>query len=164
MKLINEKGKLFGIINVVDLAVLLIVLVAALAVVFKLTGGDIKTPVAAQQKKVTVTLQSTMKKDSLLTAFKKGDQLMYGKLFIPDAYIENVELKPSIVHVQLPSGEIVPTPDPLYRDIYITFTAKAEEGASVLKIGNSEVRIGATYVIYTSNAQTACYVTGIEYE
>jgi hypothetical protein len=164
MKLINEKGKLFGIINVVDLAVLLIVVVAALAVVFKMTGGDIKTPVAVQQKKVTVTLVSTMKKDYMLTAFKEGDQLMYGKLFIPDAYIEEVELTPYIANVTLPTGEIVPTPDPVYKDIIIKFTAKAEEGASVLKIGNSEIRVGATYVICTQNAQSACYVTAIEYE
>jgi len=164
MKLINEKGKLFGIINVVDLAVLVIVIVAVLAVAFRITGGDIKTPVPVQQKKVTVTLLATAKRDYMFTAFKKGDQLMYGKLFVPDAYIEEVELVPSMVNVPLPSGEMVAAPDPLCKDIIIKVTAKAEEGESVLKIGNSEIRVGATYVLSTQNAQAACYVTAIEYE
>ena len=56
MKIINEKGKLFGIINVVDL----LVLVAAIAVVagvgYKLFAKQIKE-VASPQVSLTMTFQ-----------------------------------------------------------------------------------------------------------
>lgn len=162
MKIINEKGRLFGIINVVDLAVLIIVVLVAFAAVVKLSGGNIKAPIASAKKEVAITLKAPSKSSSLLTAFNKGDQLMYGKLFI-DAYIQNVELTPTMVNVQLPTGEIIPTPDPVFKDIFITFTSKVDAGQDVLVIGNSEIRIGTTYNINTKSASTACYVMKIEY-
>ena len=58
MKIINEKGKLFGIINVVDL----LVLVAAIAVVagvgYKLFAKQIKE-VASPQVSLTMTVRRT---------------------------------------------------------------------------------------------------------
>lgn len=164
MKIINEKGKLFGIINIVDLAVLLVILLIAFAAAVKLTGGEIKTPITGAKKNVTITLKAPSKSDALLTAFNKGDQLMYGNLFIDGAYIQKVELTPTMVTVPLPTGEVVKAQDPILNDINITFTAPVTTDSNVIKIGGAEIRIGATYVINTRNAQAACYVTGIEYD
>lgn len=163
MKIVNEKGKLFGIINIVDLAVLLIVLLLAYAVAVKLSGGSINTPITSNRKTVTVTVKAPSKSDIMLDVFKKGDQLMYGSVFIDDTYIQKVESFPTMVNVPLPTGEIVPTPDPVYKDIFITFTTPVDTGSNVIKVGDSMVRIGGQFNLFTKNAVATCYVMEIEY-
>lgn len=162
MKIVNEKGKLFGIINIVDLAVLLIVLLLAYAAAVKFSGGQINTPITSSRKTVTVTIKAPSKSDIMLDVFKKGDQLMYGNTFIDGAYIQKVENKPTMVNVQLPTGEIVPTPDPVYKDIFITFAAPVDAGSNVLKVGSSELRIGLQFNLYTKSAFAACYIMEVE--
>jgi len=164
MKIVNEKGKLFGIINIVDLAVLLIALVVVYAAAIKFSGGEINTPITNSKRTATVTIMGLGQQDYLFSAFKKGDQLMYGKLYIDDTYIQNVELKPFIINATLPTGKVIPTEDPRKKDIYITFTTPVDANSSVLKVGSTEVRVGETFVIYTKNSKSACYVTEIKYD
>ena len=56
MKIINEKGKLFGIINLVDLVCLLLVLLVAAGVGWKLLGPKVEEAVAP-----TTTMTSTFR-------------------------------------------------------------------------------------------------------
>lgn len=164
MKIVNEKGKLFGIINIVDLAVLLVVLLLAYAAAVKFTGGQINTPITSSRKLITVTVKAPSKSNFMVDVFEKGDQLMYGNLFIDDTYIKKVESEPTMVNVQLPSGDIVPTQDPVYKDIYITFTAPVDPGSNVIKIGDSLIRVGAQFNLFTKNAYTMTYVMSVEYD
>lgn len=163
MKIVNEKGKLFGIINIVDLAVLLIVLLLAYAAAVKFSGGQINTPITSSKKTVTVTVKAPSKSDFMLDVFKKGDQLMYGNLFIDGTFIQKVESFPTMVNVQLPTGEIVPTPDPVYKDIFITFTTPVDTDSNVIKIGNSMVRIGGQFDLFTKDAAATCFVMEVDH-
>ena len=56
MKIINEKGKLFGVINVVDLLVLLAAIAVIAGVGYKLFAPQIAS-VAARQVPMTVTVR-----------------------------------------------------------------------------------------------------------
>ena len=46
MKIIDEKGKLFGLINLVDMLVLLFILLVAGGVIWKIFGGQVQELVA----------------------------------------------------------------------------------------------------------------------
>ena len=54
MKLINEKGKLFGLINVVDLCCLLIILLVAVGFGWKILGPQVQASVAPTAEMTTV--------------------------------------------------------------------------------------------------------------
>lgn len=164
MKIVNEKGKLFGIINIVDLAVLLVVLLLAYAAAVKFSGGEINTPITSSKKNVTITLMAQGVQDHLFSAFNKGDQLMYGNLFIDDAYIQNVVLNTSIINAALPTGKVITTEDPRRKDIYITFTASVDANSNVIKVGDSAIRVGVSYLLVTKNSQVSCTVTDIKYD
>ena len=56
MKIINEKGKLFGVINIVDLLVLLAVIAVAAGVGYKLFAPQIANA-TAKQVPMTVTVR-----------------------------------------------------------------------------------------------------------
>ena len=56
MKIVNEKGKLFGIINVIDLVVILVIAIVAVAAVYKFAApaaGDVIAP----KSDMTVTMR-----------------------------------------------------------------------------------------------------------
>ena len=53
MKLIDEKGRLFGKLNLIDLAVVVIVVVAVAAVAMKVFGNKAVSAVTSQQVKLT---------------------------------------------------------------------------------------------------------------
>lgn len=55
MKIVNEKGKLFGIINVVDLVILLAVVVVVGAIIWQVFGNRV-TDAVSKQEEVTIVV------------------------------------------------------------------------------------------------------------
>ena len=54
MKLVDEKGKLFGKLNIVDLLVIIVIVAAAVLLAFKLLGGSGGVGAAVPQVTYTV--------------------------------------------------------------------------------------------------------------
>lgn len=163
MKLINEKGKFLGLINIIDLAVLLVLLLVVFAAAVKLTGGNIKAPIASAKTRVTVVTRTQARPEWLAKSFNPGDQLMNGNLFVDDTFITNVEIKPFMVNVSLPSGELILAEDPELREIYFTITSLVDTSPNQRKIGDIVLRIGNQFNIYTKNAQVGSTIASIEY-
>ena len=57
MKLIDEKGRLFGKINLIDLLVVLLIVAVLAAVVWKLGGSRAAAAVAGTEKKAVYTVE-----------------------------------------------------------------------------------------------------------
>jgi len=151
MKVINEKGKLFGIINVVDLMCLLIIVLLAAGIGWKVLGPQVQATVAP-----TATMTSTFRirgtqaytLEELERNNLVGQQLVMGTGYV-DAYITDVEYVPYRVQVTTDDGTIVDAEDPIKKDVIITVESKIASGAPVLKIGTQEVRAGRTFTLKT---------------
>ncbi|MBP7176467.1 MAG: DUF4330 domain-containing protein [Thermoclostridium sp.] len=118
MKIINEKGKLFGIINIIDLALLLVI--AALAVgallYMKREGG----PVAElQTKDFYVTIFCKENRPEVTDAIKVGDKLYFGNAYT-NLEITDVKAEPAKMDVPMPDGTLVAADHPVLKDIYVT--------------------------------------------
>ena len=96
MKLIDEKGKLFGLINLVDLACLLLILLVLAGVGWKLLGPKVEEAVAPTAKMTTVlrirgaypyTLDWLHENDLV------GEKLVMGTGYV-DATVTKVEFFP----------------------------------------------------------------------
>jgi hypothetical protein len=159
MKIINEKGRLFGIINVIDLSVLLVLVLITGAVAFKVTGGNIATS-SGGIKEITFVVKAPQKYDFVAQAFKEGDRLTYGNIFL-DAEIASVRFEPAKISAPNAEGKLIAANDPVYNDIYLTIKARLNTNTPVLKLGNYEVRVGATYVVTTQRAAVAAFVQEI---
>ena len=91
MKIIDEKGKLFGLINAVDLLVLVAVLLVLGAAVYKIKGKDDaqNTP-----KTVRVTVLAPAIRPEMLTNVQVGDKMVTGSNFT-NVEIKDFEIKPA---------------------------------------------------------------------
>ncbi|MBR6747723.1 MAG: DUF4330 domain-containing protein [Clostridia bacterium] len=158
MKLINEKGKLFGLINLVDLGCILIVVLLAAGLGWKLLGNQVQTAVAP-----TTTMTTTMRVrgvypyafDDFANYDFVGEKLVMGTGFV-DAVITDVAVEPYHVQNVTADGDLVPCDDPERVDIVFTVESQVPSGSAVYKIGTQEVRMGRTFIlktdIYEANA------------
>jgi len=159
MKIIDEKGKLFGLINIIDLSVVLVVLLVIGGIAYK----SIQTETDGEDiRNVLVTVKCTyLKSEAIPKAFKKGDRLVASNAFVPDAFIEDVSYYTSDYGAETDDGRVVAAKHPLLTDAIITIKAKVNVSGPIMKIGPQEIRIGSTYLVKTSNAEAYGIVESI---
>jgi len=163
MKLINEKGKLFGIINVVDLMCLLIIVLIAVGFGWKILGPQVQATVAPTTK-MTTTLRIRGVYPYMLDELERnnleGQQLVMGTGYV-DAYITSVSYEPYIIQLNTADGQVVDALDASKQDVIITVESEVSSGAAILKIGTQEVRAGRTFTLKTRTFETSAYVDSV---
>ena len=147
MKIINEKGKLFGIINVVDL----LVLVAAIAVV-----AGVGYKLFAKQIKATPFLVNEVQRNSQV-----GKSLVNGNSYV-NAQITDMKIDDYNQQVTTADGRIVTATDPEKKDLVFTITTKVSKGTPAPAIGTQEVRAGRTFIVKTNDFETTGNIDSVD--
>lgn len=150
MKLVNEKGKLFGVINLVDLLVLLFILLVAGGIVWKIFGSQVSELVTPTKEiTYTVRIKSTLPRyyDELVSR-PFPQQLAAGDSLIENAYIVSAEKEPYITQIGTDDGKLVNVTDPMRIDIICTIKAVVNDSA-IIKVGPQEVRAGKDHYVKT---------------
>lgn len=163
MKVINEKGKLFGIINIVDLLALLLVLFVAAVVAWKLFGDSIaetaeKNREAAEREqalanrvKVTYTVRCTNQRESAFEELEKfgyPQQLAVNEGVIDGAFVTAAYSEPATGIFADSEGVGVESTYGSRIDIVATIEALVPPDAFIT-VGSQEVRVGKTYTVKT---------------
>ena len=151
MKIVNEKGKLFGLVNLVDLFVILAVLLGIAGVSWRVLGDTARDRLAPQVEMTVVTrirgasvyLTSELERNPLT-----GKQMVAGNSYI-DAVITEFRFEDYIAPIATDDGRFITAVDSDRKDIVITFTAKIPRGTPTPKVGTQEVRVGRTMLIKT---------------
>ena len=156
MKIINEKGKLFGLINIVDFLVLL----AALAVIgglgWKLRGTQVVeavSPTVTMRTQLRVRGMMPVVYNDLLEHSQVGKQLVSGNAFV-DAKIVDMWTDDYVIQVQCADGRIVNSTDPTKKDVIFVVESEVTKGTPTPKIGTQEVRMGRTFILKTNDFET----------
>lgn len=164
MKLINEKGKLFGIINVVDLVILVAVLAVAGAIGWQLLGSKVNDAVAPQVELTTeVAIIGTAPR--ILTEIERqdlvGQKIVAGNEYL-NAEITDVKIEDYVVQAIRDDGVIVDATDPSKKDVIITIKTTVAKGTPSPKIGSQEVRAGRTYIVKTQTFECSGTIRYVE--
>ncbi len=163
MKLLDDKGRIFGIINIIDLLVLAAFMAVVLLAGYKLLGSS-SGPIGVSevgQKEVYFTVKCYARLKAPATAFKPGDQLVSVTKFV-SAFIEKVSYENAIVTVQTEDGRIVAAEDPTRVDITVEIKAKMDTSGDLLKLGSQEVAVGKSFIVKTKTTEATGYVTDID--
>ena len=165
MKIVNEKGKLFGGINLVDLLIVIALLLAIAAVGYKVLAKPVTAAVAPEQKAtVVMRVRGCMPylADELLTV-QPGDKLVAGNDFV-DAQVEAVEAVPYIVTATTATGSVVASEDPIKKDVMFTVSCTGNPDAPVFKIGNQEARAGRGFTFKTKRVEIEAIVETVRFD
>jgi len=145
---IMKNGRLFGLINIIDLLALLLVVLVIAGVGYSLLGSkaqDIVNPDV--EMLATMRIRGAMPHlyDELVASDKR---IVSGNSFL-DAEVVSVEKIPYVVQTSTSEGVIVDATDPTKVDIIIVVKAYVSQGTPSPKIGAQEVRTGRTYTLKT---------------
>lgn len=152
MKLIDEKGKLFGKVNVIDLVVALLIIFLVAAVGYKFLGPEIAASPNAQGE-ITAVIRFTFRTDDVVKSVQPGQKLVFGTNYIPDAYIADVSFVVSDYITTDAEGKIHVEKHPQYKDLYVTIKATTNTNAAILKVGTQEIAQGKNFYVKTQTTE-----------
>jgi len=152
MKLIDEKGKLFGKVNLIDFVVVCLAIFLVTAVCYKLIGPKIATSQLAQGE-VTAVVKFTFRSDNMIKAIQKGQQLVFGTNYISDAFITDVKSNLADYTSSDAQGKVHYEKHPVLKDMYVTIKAKINTNVPILKIGTQELAQGKKFILKTQTIE-----------
>lgn len=162
MGIINKKGKIFGIINVIDLAVivLLALVVGGGISRFKRTAPQ----VIAQSQKAIVEVQISEVRQATVDAANVGDNVYHydrGQLFgtIVDKKVENIQRE-----VETSDGNIVLAEVPERYNVLLYIEADATDFTDNISIGGEQIRVGAQYRLKNKSIAVFTTVLNVEFK
>ena len=153
-KIVDEKGRLFGKINVIDLIVLVLIVAVAAVVALKFLGKDAGIPGDNSTTQIEYTVKVPLVQESVYEAVKaqveaEGEraQLMADGSML-DAYVLDVSSEPYLIPVEKEDGTVVASAQPGY--VSVNFTIRATITNPITQaVGTQEVRIGKTHIVKT---------------
>lgn len=149
MKIIDEKGRLFGKINLIDLLVILVIVIAAAALLWKFGGKRATEAVTAKPKTATFTIvaQDVPEEVCRFAETQVGQQLTNSDKLI----------NATVVSTAYKTVEGQKNPD-----LYIVVEADVSYASYVYKVGTQEVRVGFDYIVKTSEFEMTGTVCNLE--
>ncbi len=155
MKVVDEKGKIFGKLNIIDLLVILLLIVAVCLVAIKVLRHDGAGNGSGTTLTYTVEIDGVAKSvyeevKSFLPADGSGDQLMANGALV-DAYVTDVKAIPHVNYGVNDAGQATVSTEQNGR-LDLIFTVRANVFNTITnEVGTQEVRVGKTHILKTTH-------------
>ena len=159
MKIIDKKGRLFGLINIVDL--LIIILLLALVAVGVKRFGNKAAVGEATTKKGVITAEIKDVRDVTAKNVKVGDPIydydkgtLIGKILTAEVepYKDETEYQGKFFNAEVPGK---------YR-VIMTIDADVKETQDFYQVGTEQIRVGAEMRIKNKSISSFMTILGIE--
>ena len=148
MKIIDKNGRLFGKLNLIDLAVIVVVVAVVAALGMKLFGNDAVEAVTSPDVQITYQVVCEDVPEAVAdycTENYSGQLLSSGKLL--NAYITGCEA--------------VETPDETI-NLYFTIEGTSSYSGNTYAMGSQEVRVGMEHLVKTSDIECNGIICALE--
>lgn len=160
MKIIDEKGRLFGIINVIDLVLLLLIAAIAVGIGYKYVAGDgnlFKTK-APETKDYLVTFFCPRSPAQAASLLKVGDRLFYDSYGELDAVVESVD---ATAAAAIPSEFETDRYFPDMRDITVVVRVSSSAADKRIMMAGIQLNIGKELLFKTYRVEIPAYIIDI---
>lgn len=151
--MVDEKGKLFGKINIIDLLVLIVVIIVAIVLGIRLLGKSNYLPTAENQGATIEYVARVSRMDpaayeAVKAHIDSGENQLMASGEMLDAYITGMTVAPNVGVIETADGRRLEVEDPYYVDVYFTIRANVANPITRL-IGTQEVRVGKNHLVKT---------------
>ena len=142
--MIDDKGRIFGLINIIDLVVLLII--------FIVVGGLVlrnKNPEAVETSTATIKVICPYLRPEVAAQIKEGDQLLSRGQLQP-VYVKELRVEDANDTAPDSTGRIVLQKHPFRKDVYLTIEGPVSNTGSELYMAGQQIRAGLSkYIVKT---------------
>jgi hypothetical protein len=164
MKIINDKGKLFGIINVADLLILIAIIAVAGAIGWQLFGAQVNDAVSPQVE-LTAEVVIIGTAPRLVQEIERqdlvGERLVSGNEYM-NATVTDVWMEDYVMQAIRDDGVIVDATDPSKKDVVVQIKTTVAKGTASPKIGSQELRAGKTFIVKTQTFECSGTIRYVE--
>ena len=161
MKLINEKGKLFGIINVVDLIIVVMVIAMVGAVATMVLGDQVTQAVSPQVAEIEIIGAAPRLYNEVLRQELVGEKMVSGNTYL-DATVEDVWFEDYVTQAVTDNGTIVDAKDPTKKNVVFKMKFNTAKDTASPKVGSQEVRAGRTFIVKTQTFECSGTIRYVE--
>jgi hypothetical protein len=148
MAIIDEKGRLFGRVNLIDFTLILGVFVVA-ALAFVVLKGQGKVATIPEDRTVDYTVIVKAIRPDVASFLKPGDLVKKQITQGPIGTIKKVELKPAQEVIDTADGHKVLATSPSEKDAFVTIETKGRAGNDIIATGNEVLRVGDRFNMIT---------------
>lgn len=150
--IIDNKGKLFGKISIIDILIVLIVVGAVAGLGYKLTRSKAGNPVFTKQDEIQVKFRHDDVPEFVVKAIKEGDPVRESVQNASFGKVSSIETGDAIVWLDTEDGRSVKVSREGYYSVEITMNAKGMMGSSGVTIDKASYYVGQTVTLYVGNA------------
>lgn len=144
MRFIDEKGRLFGRINILDFLIIAAILVALVWFGYAKFGRDLGGDIASREKNIEITIIVPGIRPTTVEAIKNSSRMFE---FKTGAYVGDVvEVSSEQAEIWLiqEDGRWIKTTSENKVDAYVTIRGLARIGQDVITMNGVEVRVGSS--------------------
>lgn len=163
MKAIDEKGRVFGKLNLIDLVVVLVLIALVVGVAWKLVGGKISNAVAANDA-VTVQYEVLCTNvDNTVADYcmenSNGQLMSNGDLL--NGYVTGCTMEPYMESTINAEGNTVSYQVTNRQNLRFTIECQVVPANNAYEVGSQEVRVGKSHIVKTSMIEVTGTVTAM---
>lgn len=146
MKLIDEKGRIFGKINILDFIAIVLVLFLIVLTSFKVFNKNI-IDLSSNDEMIKVEVKASVIMDKgYFDVIKVGDKLGETKDYL-DAVVKDVEILTVNIIEEDDDGNCTSVENPLTQKAIITFEATLPYKNNIYEFGRQELRQGKMFFL-----------------
>lgn len=158
MKILDDKGRLFGLINIVDLFILVIVV---LAIVFGAKRYFTKPDESTMMKPAKLTFEINDVRQVTVDTIKVGHQLYWADRNTPLGEIVEVNHIPFERPIEQ-NGQWVNMPVPGKYAVTFVIDAMVKDDGNAFWLGGEQIRVGIKYMVKTKYMNMEAHIVGFD--
>lgn len=142
--MIDDRGRLFGVINIIDLIVILLVVVVAVGFFYR--GRNVEV---AQTQTATVKVLCPYLRPEVAEQIHEGDQLLARGQLQP-VYVKELRVETGRDSDTRADGELVLQEHPFRKDVYLTLEGPISYTGAEVYMAGQQIRAGLDkYIVKT---------------
>jgi hypothetical protein len=149
-RFLDERGRIFGKVNVVDLLVLLVIVAVVAFAAVRMTGGSSKPIEEVRQATVDVLTDALQ---SRATVRDDGGTVL-GK-------VVDVVPTPTVEESMTAEGEVKAVNSPVFSDVDIVVQGEGRQSGSTVRIGSVPIRVGKKVTLVGTKFEVQTVIMGV---
>lgn len=164
MRLLDEKGRIFGKVSIIDVLIVVILLGVAGWFGYAMFGKNLHKDVAERERTIEITVVTTGIRPTTAEAIKKSTRMFEFKTGAYIGDLVGVRIEPAEVWTVSADGRLLRMKTEDRVDAYVTIRGQARIGEDVIIMNGVEVRVGTSIGLKSKMAVFTGYITDMNLE
>jgi hypothetical protein len=159
-RFLDGRGRLFGVVNIVDLLVLLVIIAVVVFAVVRSTGGSSQTVPVRVVYTVQEVRQATVDALTQAVASKATVRDETGTVL---GHVEKIVAAPTLEEFVTPAGELKAFDSPVFSDVNIEVLGDGHISGSTVRVGSLPIRVGKKVTLDGTRFEVQTVIMGVKY-